>query len=380
MTIEKNDESVFSPFEGNVRDRSYTKPAISQNEVGGEIPEPVYTPPTMGQMQEAMNDKAFENNLGGFGAKPQSNTTSSTSGSGNSSSGGDKVTPPPKAPMQPVNPVMNELEDTEKRKAAQIAVEAAMDGYKGLNKFGNSKIMFNLPKISKMVKEGKVDPRIILEPEPGIKMPLLEYMKTYNANVDGIISVSPEFEKKVKPIMTRVFMKRGIGMSDEGLLAYYFGMDILTKTKLLYDLNKTLKDLTGDIIERSAITLAGSPIASQTSYQPDVTEPQEKRSHPEPDPTPSGGNNSGGEREFIEPQQEISRTFEEPEEKSAVKEEVHHEPISVSTVKERTGSEKVEQPVIVTSKRKSKPPQFGNPEILSDMERVAKKGTTRKRR
>lgn len=72
-------------------------------------------------------------------------------------------------------------------------------------------------------------------------VPAGHFFKMQQESIEEIMQVSPEFRNKVRPIMIRVFAKRGWGTSDESRLMYYFGKDIAVKGIFAYNLVSTNK-------------------------------------------------------------------------------------------------------------------------------------------
>ena len=67
-----------------------------------------------------------------------------------------------------------------------------------------------------------------------------EFIGEYNRQVTETLVVEKEFIDKVRPVMIRVFAKRGYGMTDEQYLMFAFGKDILQKGAQLYTFKKSL--------------------------------------------------------------------------------------------------------------------------------------------
>jgi hypothetical protein len=139
--------------------------------------------------------------------------------------------------------------------------------------------------------------------------------------------------------MIRVMMKRGIGMTDEQLLAYYFGVDILTKGAMIYGLRKqnaslleTLKDMS------NGYTRPNTPPPTQPT-QPTQNNYQE----PEPQPRQE----AKSERQYVEPEEA--------------------QVVNVEAVQEAVV---VDEPIRKARQRRPAP-QFGDEGILSQMEDIA---------
>ena len=71
----------------------------------------------------------------------------------------------------------------------------------------------------------------------------MEFVQGYNQQVGTAVENDPAFRKKVRPVMIRVFSKRGWGMTDEQFLLFAFGKDISIKAVTLYGMKKGVNDI-----------------------------------------------------------------------------------------------------------------------------------------
>jgi hypothetical protein len=319
-------ENEFSPLQENVVQRDYTRPNVSGMVDSSPIEEAVVIPPTF----EDLNN-SFQQNLGGQEMDEQ------PSGDGRKVWGTDEE-------QSSANPYTENLDKKDQKKASEALVEAVLDGYTQLNGFANKLIQFNPTKINKLISDGEIDGGLRI-PIQGETIGVLDYINEYNKQTDGVISVSDEFKDKVRPVMVRVFQKRNIGMTDEQLLAYYFGVDIIQKGAMVYQLRGQNAQLLNQLKEMSNGTQSAPP------------PPREKPREEEP-----------------QPQQEPKREYVEPNE---VKEKpVVEEYAEVEVVKEPTPKKATTRPTTM--------PEFGNESILQQMEDIANGGkgktTTRRKR
>jgi len=317
----------FSPLMENVVQRDYTKPSVDVPNDFTPIDEPMFTQPSFDEINET-----YQNSLNGG-----ESATNESGGQGGSDFGGGD--------FGSANPSMEQLDSKDQRVAAKAMVEAVLDGYTQLNRFGNKLVQFSPDKVDEMMRNGEIDPNISL-PIDGQNVGIGEYINEYNKQVGDVISVSEEFKNKVRPVMTRVFMKRGIGMTDEQLLMYYFGIDIITKGAMIVGLRKQNANLIENLKQ---ITSEGA-----TAPKP---EPKKKKEKPV-------------EKQYVEPTDEgydTGREYVEPEE---VKQKPVEDFVDAEVI--------VERPV---KPKTSSMPEFGDSDILSHMEEVAQGGDpSRKRR
>jgi len=69
---------------------------------------------------------------------------------------------------------------------------------------------------------------------------VVDFVQSFNSQIDEAMAVSDEFKDSVRDPMTRVFAKKGVGMTDEQILLVMFGKDIITKTATTIALKKQL--------------------------------------------------------------------------------------------------------------------------------------------
>lgn len=312
----------YNPLQENVKQRPYTRPNVEVVDTT-PIDEPVFTPPTFEELQNG-----FEAQNGG-GQGPQVDDR--------------KVWGASDEELGSANPYVEQLDRKDQKAASSALADAVLDGYSQLNGFGNRLVQFDPSKIEDLMRKGEIDPNITL-PINGQNIPLLEYVNEYNTQTKDVISVSPEFIDKVRPVLIRVLMKRGIGMTDEQLLAYYFGVDIITKGATIYGLRKQNASLLEALKEMSSG--APRPTASAT---PKREAPASDRTYEEPSPEPPPTRNEApSERQYVEPEEVIV---------------IKEEPIQEAVV--------VDEP-IKRSRQRRPAPQFGDEAILQQMEDIAR--------
>jgi hypothetical protein len=317
QNIDNNPEfqDDFSPFNENVIERDYTRPNVTGVIDGNPISEPVIIPPTFEDLNASFQDKANEE----FGEEGGATSGRATWGE------------------RPVaNESMTELDGKEKKQAASAMVEAVLDGYTQLTLFANKLVQIPEKKINKKISEGVINPNVQI-PVNNTSLPVRDFLKVYNEEIGSVLAVDDEFKDKVRPVMQRVFMKRNIGMTDEQLLGYYFGVDIITKGAIVVQIRNQNNTLIQSIEELSASYSGGG---ASSRYE----EPKGKQ-EPQQEPT----------REYAEPTS--TREYAEPEERKSTQPE--YEEVEVV-------EEKKETP------RKTAMPEFGNADILAEMEEIAK--------
>jgi len=180
------------------------------------------------------------------------------------------------------NPYTENLDKKDQKKASEALVDAVLDGYSQLNGFANKLIQFNPNKIQKLISDGEIDGNLQI-PIQGQQIGVLDYINEYNKQTEGVIGVSDEFKEKVRPVMVRVFQKRNIGMTDEQLLAYYFGVDIVQKGAMMYSLRGQNTALLEQLKSMSAVPSSPPPRAQQEAPQQQAPQQEPQREYVEPD-------------------------------------------------------------------------------------------------
>jgi hypothetical protein len=261
-------------------------------------------------------------------------------------------------PDRPFNQAYSELDGKEKTMGAKMMAEMAIDLYeKGCGLLGK------LPEISegkldKLISEGEIDPNIDIPTEQG-NLKVKEFAIEFNDSIKEAFSVSDEFKEKVKPPLERVFKKRGIGMTDEQLLLYYFATDFGAKGVQAFMLRKTANGILDSLREN---TLA---IREQNTYRtaPKPQQPSQQTEFKTETKNTEYTENIGDamEQEYVAPKRTKPATnldeqieFFEPEETNGV----------YSILNDNNGGFKTE------SKVANNMPKFGDSEILAGIDKI----------
>lgn len=241
----------FNPLDEAVLEKQYTRHNVKVNpkDFQNDIPEPTFTPPPMsGGMKEE-----------------------------------DKVKKP--TPQEPLNKEFNQMSNKDKNEAAGKFAEMCMTGYKALNSWVDSRLLFDGRKINKMAKEGQIDLSIEVPLAPNQTMSISQFIEEYNDQTKGTIYVSKDFEDEVMPVLTRVLAKRGVGFSDEQYLGYLVIKDGLSKTFLMQQSLSVKKEFL-QMFKEATETMRGGQMATppppppQPQYQPQPEpQPQYEYSH-----------------------------------------------------------------------------------------------------
>ena len=319
-TVEAQVMEDFSPLDAPVKQRSYTQHKIyADSEVVPELEEPTFQAPNFSDFDEASPEAEKE-------------------------------------PAKPFNEAFSELDGKEKTMGAEMMAEMTLDIYeKGCGFLGK------LPEISEskldqLISDGEIDPNIELPTESG-NIGVKEFAVEYNSSIKDAFEVSEDFKNNVRPPLIRVFKKRGIGMTDEQLLAYYFVTDLGTKTAQAFMLRKTSKNIL-DSLKENTIALRESQTTRPSSPTPTPAPPQREQS--------------------VEYYEEVSEAKEEvirkpkAKPKTNLEEQIQYfEPEEDSVFSNLTDRGGFKEEYVAPSGM----PQFGDKDILSRLEQLSEEPT-----
>jgi|TARA_B110000967_G_C18899473_1_gene573534 hypothetical protein len=239
------------------------------------------------------------------------------------------------------NPAIENLDKKEQLYATEQMVDTVLDVYGKAHLLANRVTKIKEDKIAKAMEDGEIDPSLEVPIDNmGNSLGLMDYVQEYNSQLSDAIKLEDDFVEKVRPAMIRVFQKKGLAMTDEQFLGVAYGTDILTKGAMIFQLVKQNNKLFSMWKEQSNFVPKSKP-----------SKPSNSGSTPPPPPTPTP-----------QPSQNTpppTPTFSEPEEFSAE-----------SMVGDMTGMK--ENSNFENSKPSDGMPIFGDKNILSDMEKLAR--------
>lgn len=207
-------DNDFSPLDAPVKQRSYTQHKFTNDgEAVEDLPEPNFEAPTFHDF--------------------------------------DNVEEQPQEPERVFNESYSELDGKEKTLGAEMMAEMALDMYSTGCGFLGKVPQISEGKLDQLIADGEINPEITLQTESG-NLPIKEFAREYNDSIKEAFVVTDDFKEKVKPPLIRVFKKRGIGMTDEQLLMYYFGQDIAVKGIQAFTLKKTANNILDSLKENTA--------------------------------------------------------------------------------------------------------------------------------
>lgn len=312
---------AYNPLDEPVKERAYTKGNVSADDrlTTEEIPEPSFEPPSLEELQSRSDRKVEEQEQEGQ-EQEEPKTESS------------------------FNPKVEELPKKDQQRATEIAVDTVLDGYAKMKKWGGRLAGIPEKKYKKLIEQGKINPAAVMViNEQGDRASIDAYKQAYNEQMSDSIQLNPEFREEVRPVMIRVFQKRGIGMTDEQFLMYMFAQDLAVTGYSILQLKK-----------QSNLVLQGFEKASEngSSFEPEQKQEQ-----------PASGNQYTRE-DLMEEMESMKSNTEQFEEEPFIEGEE-----TVSEPEDESG-----HPFDEPKATNSNLPVYGDAELLADMERVAKHG------
>jgi hypothetical protein len=182
---------AYNPLGTAVDEKPYSLPGnqFSQQQLATDLAEPTFLPPPMTDDEIPVKE----------GAKINKDKDAK-----------DKK-PEPKA----FNPDMNELNDSDKSKAAEQMAVYGVNLYEQIHVFGNEMLKIPEKKVNKLTMEGQIDLSVAVPYDMDQSITLGEFLKEYNTQCSDVLTVDKDFKEAIIPPLTRILAKRGHGMSDE---------------------------------------------------------------------------------------------------------------------------------------------------------------------
>jgi len=310
-------DSDFSPLDAPVKQRSYTQHKMDAHQVMPELEEPNFQAPSYTDF--------------------------------------DEPTETEKEPDRVFNEAYSELDGKEKTMGAEMMAEMTLDLYeKGCGLLGKVSELSET-KLDRLIDEGEINPDITLATESG-DVPIKEFAVEYNESIKEAFFVTDEFKEKVKPPLIRVFKKRGVGMTDEQLLAYYFITDLGTKGVQAFMLRKTANSIVDSLKQNTIAIRESQGVRPTQTVQPTQTTQQ----------TQTVSNDD----DYAEIQSEV--VYDKPKAKAKpmtpLQEQVSYfEPEEESVYSQLTDRSGFKEEYVAPSGM----PNFGDKDILSELERLS---------
>lgn len=243
---EINDDFVFDDFDPlgePVLEKEYTKHnvKVDAKDFANDIPEPSFIPPPMGGQMSSE----------------------------------EKI----KKPQEPFNPKMDNLPKKDKHDASEKVADMILSTYKFGKNWADTQLLFSQKQLNKMQDKGEIDLDVPIQVSPTVSMTAGEFIEDYNEQTKGTLVVTEEFETEIKPVLVRVLEKKGIGMTDEQLLLYLAGKELLVTGFMFNQGYNVKKEILKTLKEAVQVTKMQNvapqqPIAQpQQTYQAPPTQP-----------------------------------------------------------------------------------------------------------
>jgi hypothetical protein len=238
--FEVSQETNFNPFLDSVNEKPYSQVNVnaSPNQLNYGIDEPTYEAQSLDSEYNPYNDLNDEDNFEG----KQSNSS--------------------------LNPALSPLSDAEKEASAKQMSEMTIDAYKQLHVFANTMLQFPQKKLKKLENEGSIDLSVPIPYEEGKTITANEFIAEFNEQNKDALYVDKEFEKQVKPPLTRVFKKNGVGLSDEQTLIYLFSKDIIMKGVMVAQIQSSINQFIDNLKETTQAYKEGGYKAPKPESKP----------------------------------------------------------------------------------------------------------------
>ena len=252
--------NTFNPLSETPIERDYATPKI-QDGVVNDLEEPSFHQKSFNQIQQEQQTPP-----------PSSGGTGAPIGA-------------TQDPMNNPNPAFNQLDDAEKRLASEQMVDAVLDTYDTVCTLGSAIGKVKEQTVNQLIASGKIDKnRRIPIDEYGNTVSVVEFVQGYNEQVVQAVQPDPNFRKKVRPPMIRVFSKRGWGMTDEQFLLFAFGKDISVKAITLFSMKKGVNDILKRLVAENAENNSAStpPPPRPQSTPPPPSAPSPSYTPPSP--------------------------------------------------------------------------------------------------
>lgn len=243
----------YNPFAESVEEKAYRSVKLEDSSLATEIAEPIFERPSFQDLLKENESQVEESGLGGAGDGEEANPFSQ-----------DEI---------------RELPDKQQEDAAKGLVEQALNMYtlgcKGLGSLAKIKES----KVDKLASEGLIDLNLQVPIDAHTSVSVPQVVQGFNNEIEDTFSVDDDFKDSVRPAMTRVFVKKGWGMTDEQQLMLAFGMDIAQKGAILMKLRKEGNMQIERFIEITEISRGRNVQFVTPDHIPSVT-PEEQDSEP----------------------------------------------------------------------------------------------------
>ena len=271
-TEKGGDGKSYNPFGESVEEKSYRTPQVEKSPLIPEINEPVFERPSLKDLVQANEEQAKEDGM------------SEEAGFENLSQ--DEI---------------KELPQAQQDDSAEGLVELSLGLYTIGCGFMGKFAQISERKFKNLVEEGLIDPNLSIPVDPYTKKSMPEIIQNFNTEVQDAFHVTEDFKDTVRPVMKRVFVKRGWGATDEQQLMMLFGMDLIQKGGVVIQMKKAADYQLEAFMKMTEKTRPSTPV--NNSQEEDDGDERKARPVPSMDEIKEmrnrAANSSGAKRESV---------------------------------------------------------------------------------
>ena len=200
---------AYNPFSENVVEKEYRTPQVATAQSIPDIVEPSFQKPTYDDLIASNEETAPDDSQPkeGFDAFAQNEEGTTTKEEDESNADG--------------------------------LADVCLVAYGVLNRLGGRMARISDSKLAKYESEGMLDRKMEIPVDAHTTATVEEVVDSINTQVDDIFVVSEEFEERTRPLMKKIFLKRGWGVSDEQQLLLYVATDVQEKIMAAVQIRKS---------------------------------------------------------------------------------------------------------------------------------------------
>ena len=146
-----------------------------------------------------------------------------------------------KKERQPFNEDLEDLSAKDRKAQAEGLADVIIGVYEYAHQFPEGFVKINKEKAKQAQVKGEINLNAKVRFQDGTEKTIESVIDEYNNDLSGVFVVSQEFKDNVKPLLTRILQKKGVGLTDEEMLAYFVVMDLVQKGTMFYQLIRQKK-------------------------------------------------------------------------------------------------------------------------------------------
>jgi hypothetical protein len=200
---------AYNPFSENVIEKEYRTPQVATAQSIPDIVEPSFQKPTYDDLIASNEENA----------------------------------PDDSQPKEGVDAFAQNEEGTRTKAEDESNADGLADvcllAYGVLNRLGGKMARISDSKLAKYESEGILDRKMEIPVDAHTTATVEEVVDSINTQVDDIFVVTEEFEERTRPLMKKIFLKRGWGVSEEQQLLLYVATDVQEKIMAAVQIRKS---------------------------------------------------------------------------------------------------------------------------------------------